>query len=176
MKLLGIVVRSDLKWCSNTENMVIKASNRVWMIRRLKTLGASMPELIDVYIKQIRSVLELAVPVWHSSITQQERYDIERVQKSVLHLILGDRYQTYEYAITLVNLETLEVRRANLCLKFAKKAEKDDKHSNWFKPKKTVRVTRQKPEKYCHVFTRTVRFEKSPISYLTDILNKYHKK
>ena len=46
-------------------------------------------ELKDVFIKQIRSVLELAVAVCHSSITLSERADIERVQNSALHVILG---------------------------------------------------------------------------------------
>ena len=131
-KLLGVTLRADLKCSSNTETMVKKANKRIWILRRLKNLGASLPDLIDVYTKQIRSVLELAVPVWHSSITQQERTDIERVQKSVLHVLLGDSYTSYEYALTLVNLESLELRREKLCLKFAKKAEKNDKHQNWF--------------------------------------------
>ena len=175
-KLLGVTLRADLKWSSNTETMVKKANKRIWILRRLKNLGASLPDLIDVYTKQIRSVLELAVPVWHSSITQQERTDIERVQKSVLHVLLGDRYTSYEYALTLVNLESLELRREKLCLKFAKKAEKNDKHQKWFEPLNKARTTRQKPDRYCNIFARTVRFEKSPIFYLTTILNKYHKK
>ena len=62
MRLLGIVIKSDLKWTANTENMVQKANKRIWILRRL-----------DVYIKQIRSVLELAVPVWHCRINQTLR-------------------------------------------------------------------------------------------------------
>ena len=50
------------------------------MLKRLKNLGAQEEQLIDVYIKQIRSVLELAVPVWHSSLTLANRSSIERVQ------------------------------------------------------------------------------------------------
>ena len=66
MKLLGVIVRSDLKWWSNTEYMVKKANSRLWTMRRLKNLGASEDDLLDVYTKQICSVLELAVPVWQS--------------------------------------------------------------------------------------------------------------
>ena len=91
-------------------------------------------------------------------------------------MILGDRYTSYEYALTLVNLETLEDRRQKLCLKFAKKAEKNEKHSSWFKPLNKIRTTRQISDRYCSIFAKTARFEKSPISYLTKILNKYHKK
>ena len=94
MKLLGIIFRSDLKWSSNTESMVLKGYKRLWMLRRLKQYGANDEELLDVYIKQIRSVLELAVPVWHSSITLEERCDIERVQRAALNIILGYRYSS----------------------------------------------------------------------------------
>ena len=91
-KVLGLVIRSDLKWSSNTDSMVVKGFKRIWMLRRLKQLGANRDELLDVYIKQVRSVLELAVPVWHSSITMVERCDIERIQRAALHIILGDEY------------------------------------------------------------------------------------
>ena len=86
LRLLGVIVRSDMTWVSNTENMVKKANKRLWIVRRLKQLGAQQDDLIDLYIKQIRSVLELAVPAWHGAITQLERMDIERIQKSELIL------------------------------------------------------------------------------------------
>ena len=31
IRLLGIIIRSDLKWIANTENMVIKANKRLWI-------------------------------------------------------------------------------------------------------------------------------------------------
>ena len=70
-----------MKWYSNTENMVSKANKKLWMLRRLKYLGAEVEDLVDVYVKQIRSILELAVPAWHGGISQVERQDIERVQR-----------------------------------------------------------------------------------------------
>ena len=63
-KFLDVTVRSDLKWTSNTENIVKSASKRLWMLRRLKILGASKDALLQVYMKQIRSLLEYSVPVW----------------------------------------------------------------------------------------------------------------
>ena len=47
------------------------------MLRRLKGLGANEEEILDVYQKQVRSVLELAVPVWQAGLTQQEVRQIE---------------------------------------------------------------------------------------------------
>ena len=59
------------------------------MLRRLKQFGANTEDLLDVYFKQVRSVLELAVPAWHGAISLIEQQSIERVQKSVDHIILG---------------------------------------------------------------------------------------
>ena len=133
MRLLGVTIRSDLKWISNSEDIVKRALNKLWIIRRLKILGANTKELVDIYNKQCRSILEFAVPVWNGNITKNEVTDIERVQKVALHIILGNRYENYRNALELTNLETLETRRAKLCLKFARKAEKNVKHCKWFK-------------------------------------------
>ena len=32
------------------------------LLRRLKVLGAIVPDLLDVYMKEVRSVVEVAVP------------------------------------------------------------------------------------------------------------------
>ena len=133
IRLLGLIIRSDLKWISNTENMVKKAYKRVWMIRRLKYLGAQGCDLIDVYVKQVRSVLELAVPAWHGAITLIEQQSIERVQKSVAHIILGEEYVCYKDALNTLGLKSLATRRNILRLKNAKKAEKHTKFHKWFK-------------------------------------------
>ena len=132
--LLGLIIRSDLKWISNTENMVKKANKRLWILRRLKFLGAQEHDLVDIFIKQIRSVLELAVPAWHSGITLAEQIKIERIQKSAAHIILGDSYESYKDALTSLGLDTLKFRRDKLSLKFGSKAKKHEKFWNWFKP------------------------------------------
>ena len=160
-------MRSDMTWVSNTENMVKKANKRLWIVRRLKQLGAQQDDLIDLYIKQIRSVLELAVPAWHGDITQVERMDIERIQKSAAHIILGERYISYRQALKTLNLQSLQSRRDKLCLKHTK-------FQKWFKPAHYSQDTRQEKFKYCKVQAKHNRFEKSPLCFLTKMLNAYH--
>ena len=133
---------------------------------------ATSHQLVDVYVKQMRSVLELAVPVWHSSLTVADKLDIERMEKAALHVIFGDSYHSYSSACATANLPTLEERRQKLCKKFALKSLKHPKHMSWYKVNKKVSGTRQKQPTFCNVVSRTTRFEKSPISYLTKILNK----
>ena len=176
MKILGIVVSSDMKWAANTEYIVQKGYNRLWILRRLKAMGSGQEDLKDVYLKQVRSVLELAVPAWHPGLTQEDSLDIERVQKAALHIILGERYTSYSSALKTTKLDCLSSRRDSLCEKFAKKAVKHKKHTNWFKNNDKVTVTRLKQPKLCPVIARTKRFEDSPISFLTKLLNKYYHK
>ena len=174
-RLLGLTLRSDLKWSSNTNDIVSRAANKLWLIRRLKKLGANTEELVDLYVKYSRSILEFGVPIWHGGITTVERNNIERVQKMALYIILGDGYGNYENALKTVKLETLEVRRTKLCLNFARKAEKDQKYRNWFR-ERPIHNTRQPTEKYWGPVARTMRLKQSAIPYLTSLLNRHYMK
>ena len=171
MKILGLTLRNDLSWKTNTNIMVNKAYKRLWIITRLKSRGANSEDLLDIYIKQIRCLLEYGVAVWNSNLTVSESNDIERVQKSFLHIVLGDTYKDYENALKICKLETLKERRQKLCLNFAKKAAKHPSHSKWFKPQENKQNTRSKKNAYCTPIARLERFRRSPIPYLTRLLN-----
>ena len=54
IKIIGLVVRSDLKWSSNTKYIVERGYSRLWMMRRLKNHGVGPDDLKDVYIKQVQ--------------------------------------------------------------------------------------------------------------------------
>ena len=176
LRLLGIIVRSDMKWSSNTINMVQKATRKLWMLRRLKNMGAEETDLVDMYVKQIRSLLELAVPAWQGAVTQEEKLDIERVQKCAAHIIIGEDYLSYKAALKYLNLDSLEYRRNKICLNFAKKAENHEKFQKWFKESKVRQESRLKKFKYCEVNSKHSRLDKSPIPFLTRLLNEHHDK
>ena len=82
----------------------------------MKSSGLSLHELIDAYTKEVRSILELAVPVWSSGLTLEQSVIIERVQKSSLSAILGSDYISYYNAIKFTKLERLSVRRKKISL------------------------------------------------------------
>ena len=134
--------------------------------------GASLEDMRDVYCKQVRSILEFGVPVWSNGITLEEVAEIERVQKSFLHIVLGKNYQSYEAGIDDLVLDTLEDRRLQLCNKFAFKSSKDSKHSSWFKPYENFGAkTRSTKFKYREPLGRLDRYKESPIPFLTNLLN-----
>ena len=159
---------------ANTDYIVKRCNDKIWILRRLKKLGANHSDLLDVYFKQIRSIVEFAAPVWNSALTGVDIAKLERIQKTALHVILSHDYRSYSSALRALGLQKLSERRRQLCLNFAKKAEKHPKFSKWFKPNRKISITRQKQLKYCKVFVKTNRFEKSPLCYMTNLLNKMH--
>ena len=78
-------------------------------------------QLFDVYTKEVRSILEMAVPVWHGGLTQKQSKEIERVQKVAFRIILTNKYRNYENALKSLDAETLHQRRINICKSFATK-------------------------------------------------------
>ena len=79
LKVLGVQITNDLKRNANTIFITKKAYSKLWMLRRLKLNGANTNELKDIYSKHVRSVVEYAAVVWHSSLTRENTTDIERV-------------------------------------------------------------------------------------------------
>ena len=169
-KLLGLIMRNDLSWSSNTNFMITRANKKLWCLKRLKRLGANTKDLLDVYCKQIRSILEFASPVWHPSLTSKDRGKVERVQKSALCIILGRNFKSYNRALKSLRTDSLFTRREKLCRKFALKSQKHPRFTKWFKPQ-TKKTTRRKLPKFMEVYSRTKRFQKSSINFLTNILN-----
>ena len=171
MKLLGVKVSDDLKGDSNTKYITTKAYSRLWMLRRLKTLGASKTELVDCYLKQTRSILENCTVVWQTGLSQMNKADIERVQKSACAIILGKQYVSYQAAFNNLVLERLESRRISLSSKFAKKALKSEKYASWFNPDSNLPNTRRQVKSVKEAQCRTRSLQKSALPYLTHLLN-----
>ena len=125
--------------------------------------------IFDVYSKEVRSVLELAVPVWHSGLTRQQAVDIERIQKISFKIMLGERYFGYESACKTFSAQTLEERRLKLCKKFAYKNLKSD--NCLFEKVGTNVNTRQKSDLVKEYKCNTVRYQKSSLPFLANLIN-----
>ena len=116
------------------------------------------------------------MPAWTPALTNSESNQIERVQKTACAIILGENYTSYKRALKILNMKTLQVRRSALCLSFAKKALKSDKFSSWFSfNTNNYDKTRSEKDILTLVKTRTDKYKKSPVPYLTTILNDHLK-
>ena len=64
----------------------------------------------------IRSVLEYAAPVWHTSLSQEQSERLESVQKRAFCIVYPDL--SYRRALSLTGMQTLHQRREDIARGF----------------------------------------------------------
>ena len=171
-KIVGVWLQSDMKWGKNTRELARKAYSRVSMLTKLKYVGVSIEDLIDIYVLFIRSVIEYCAVVWHSSLTIELARSLEMVQKTCLRVILGESYVSYSAALEMCSLDTLFSRREDRCLSFALKCLKHPDLRRKFPLNKNNPSQKfSSREKYEVNFARTDTYRDSAIPYLQRILN-----
>ena len=111
--------------------------------------------------------------VWHSSLTDENSSDLERVQKSAVKIILGSKYDDYEIALAKLGMEKLSERREQLCLNFAKKCVKNPKTKHMFpQNSKEHQMKTRMSEKFKVFHANTERYKQSSIIYMQNLLNQ----
>ena len=146
------------------------------LLRKVASFTTNIEDLKNIYILFIRSLLEQSATVWHSSLSEENKSDLERVQKTAFKIILGNRYKTYKHAQNILELETLIDRRETLCLNFALKSSKNPKTKHMFPlNNKTHGMTMRKSEKFKVQHTNNERLRKSGIVHMQNLLNKHEK-
>ena len=174
MKLVGYQISSDLSTKANTKYIVGRAWKRMWVIRRLKALGACEADLLSVLRCQVLSVLQFAVPAWTTMITKAESNSIESVQKTGLYLIYGARFRSYTWALHEAKIKTQLEQRKILFEKFTRACIKSQKFSKWFCKSDNTQVmrTRSRKVKFKPVPARTQHYANSPIPQMVELANK----
>ena len=122
----------------------------------------------------MRSQLEQSAVVWHSSLTEENAEDLERVQKTAVKIILKNKYKGYKKSLRILDMDTLKDRRQNLSLNFAIKSTKNKRMKQMF-PKniKLHLMETRKPEKFTVQHANTERLKRSPIIFMQNLLNEY---
>ena len=92
---------------------------------------SKISDLKTIYNMFIRSKLEHSSVVWGSGVTQDEKDDLERIQKAAVRVITRNKNAEYEKALEWLNMKTLSERRLDLSLKFAKSCLKNEKVKNF---------------------------------------------
>ena len=124
----------------------------------------------------VRSILEKSATVWHSSLTEENKTDLERVQRSVLKIILGEQYKSYSNALLKLQLETLNLRRENLCLSFAIKTSKNPQFQHLFpRNENSKQINTRYPDKFKVQHANTDRLKYSSVISMQHLLNEHFK-
>ena len=178
VRLLGVLLTESLSFDKNTEDICKRAFARISMLTKLKYVGVPLHDLIDVYILFVRSLLEYCCVSWHSSLTQAQSDNIERVQRTSLKVILGQSYIDYDSALELCDLEKLFSRRENRCLSFGLRCLKHKKHKSMF-PLNDEEITSthdvRHRNKFKVNFARTSTYKNSAIPFIQTKLNDHFK-
>ena len=171
LKLVGLVITSDLSWQAHVSYTVTRVNKVLWQLTRFKQLGASEDKLVVFYILKIRSILMFGAACFHSALTSEQSERLERQQKRSLAIILGSKYRNYEHARILVNLPSLKTLRDSACLKWALKAAANPQHSHLFPLSQSQTITRHR-QKYQEYKCKGSRFYHSAVPAMARSLNE----
>ena len=114
-KMLGVTFSVDLKWNAHVDEIVKKVNKRLYFLRQLKRAQVKSKELVLFYLSCIRSVMEYACALFHSSLPQYLSVDLERCQKRALRIMFPDK--EYDEALACTGLISLHERRENIASK-----------------------------------------------------------
>ena len=167
------IVSNDLKWDMNTDKLIKSANARMQLLHKMSNFGAPLNDMKEVYVLFVRSLLEQTSELWHSSLTQDNIEDLERVQKSAVKIMIKNKYTNYNNALNMLQIDTLEHRREQLSLQIAQKSTKHPKLQHMF-PLNTKNHTMEtrETEKYHVQFANTTRLQNSAIIYMQRLLNE----
>jgi hypothetical protein len=111
--------------------------------------------------------------LWHSTLTEEDSNNLERVQKNACRNILKERYLSYENAILVLRIPTLSQRRELLLYDFGKKCLYLDQMKHLFSLKEKAHCMNTRKEDKFHVLAaKTERLKNSTVPYLRKILNE----
>ena len=137
----------------------------------MKQLGVGEATLADYWAKEGRSLLELAVPLWHSGLTVRQTAAVERCQRVAVAAMCNSGWQDYDASLARLGLTRLAARREKLCQTFATRTVAKSRHKDLFPRREHGHKTRHGGiflEDAC----RTRRRFRSARPYLARILNK----
>ena len=115
--------------------------------------------------------MELACPVWHSGLTATQSKDLERVERLAMAAIKGRWEPSHSRQLLELDLEPLGPRRVKLCRSFAQRTAENSRHTDIFVQTGTRTRRGKKAKLYRESLSRTETHYKSPVPFLTRLLN-----
>ena len=168
LEVLGVMIQNNLKWDAQIDYITKKASKTIWRLRRMKQLGVDDTTLALFWKSEGRVHLEANCPVWAGAITQRQSRCLSRVQRKAVATITGKEYQR---GCSDLKLEMLPERRKLLAKKFAAKTVTKSRHKEIFEELPNPPTTRRGMKVWREPVSHTRRHQKSPVPYLTRLLN-----
>ena len=171
LRILGVLLQDDTKWQAQVEEMVRQATNTIWVLRRMRSLGVDQKTLVAYWKSEGRVHLELACPVWHSGLTIAQSQALDRAQRVAMAAITGRWEPSHTSQLDQLGLERLQPRRVRLCRTFAERTARDSRHTDLFMPTGFGERAGKHTVRYRESLSRTATHCNSAVPYLTRLLN-----
>ena len=131
LKFLGFTLDADCSVNSHVESLAAKIRSRTWALSHLKRAGMSREDLTKVYKTIIRPVAEYGSVAWHSMLTVEKRWMLEKQQIQAMRNIVGPDVSARKMRLDL-DVPLLADRREEAVLKFARKCANSSRFAHWF--------------------------------------------
>ena len=162
MKILGTFFNNKLDWNQNCKNLISKVNKRMLFLRKIHSFGASQSDMVHLWVVYCRSVLKQSAVLWQRGLTEENRHNWERTQKSFVKLIAKGNTESYEKLLSQLNLTPLDKRSDILSLRLAKKCLSIKNTAKMFPlNKKSRKYTTRKQNKYTVFNPNTERMKKN---------------
>ena len=172
-KVLGIILQNSLKWNSHVENICERARKKFFILINMINLKLDYQIILDIYLKEIRPILEYGAVIFHSGLTQVLSNDIETIQRNILKILSKYINQQFSYteACIFFQVDFLFSRRSDLCFSFVKRYLKEHGDGKLF-TKRNKRTLRGNNKIFREPKYKSQRFYNSPVNYLTRVANE----
>ena len=121
-----MIISDELKWNKHIDNIVSRASKRIYFLVQLKRTKVEVNNLVKFYKTCIRPLLEYCCAVFHDSLPDYLHLRLERVQIRCMSIIYPET--TYDNALENASLSSLKQRREKLVAKLFTNIIKDQDH------------------------------------------------
>ena len=165
-------ISASLKWKEHIDFVTSKARKRIFLLSRMLENGFDYDIVLDVYCKEIRSVLEYCCVVYGHGLSQELDKQLEAVQALVLRLVARHLEISLSYIELCIvfDIEPLCLRRQSQIDTFIRRTLKNPKYADMFSVKwgRDTKGSRTYQEYKCY----TDRMFRSPLVELTRRLNQ----
>jgi hypothetical protein len=123
---LGIVIDHRLSFNDHVQGIMNKCNSRLFLLRKLKSIGLSEQGLKLFYLTSIRSIISYAAPAWYSYLSKNSQDKLEQIQATATKVMVPGI--EYEQRLLHLNLPTLNDHLFQLSLSHFYKISENKNH------------------------------------------------
>ena len=125
-KLLGITISDSLTWNAHVNEVVKKASEKLYLLVQLKRARLPPSDLVLFYLSCVRSTVDYGVPDFYNALPQYLKNELVRIEKRALSIILPS--MSYNKACEVLWITPITEHHSQLRRKLFNAIVTDPKH------------------------------------------------